>query len=377
MATIILILWFLLIDGIKIAIEAFSSYQTRNFDFNPSEVSVIIPCYNKGKEIVKCLSSVRKIFPSKNIFVADDGSTDNSLEVIKSSAPDINVICVSHQGKVRAIDTVLQHINTLFVLLLDADVVLPESFCCPTSLLKESITAVAFNVMPVASFKRKNFLLEFQLYEYSKSMQIGRKFQDRAASVHCISGAAGLFITSRLRELTRRHTKIFPGEDLERTLIELLADGKVVFVDQIVKTQTPKTWKELVRQRVIGWWPGLWRNIPLFLKVGLKKHIPVQLRIEMIYQLFSLFTDPLKIFSLLVILLMRRWAVLGLLYFLYLLLEIIIYTRMRNGYLKRPLLIILFYFFYNLLQMVLRIGGLGVFLWKWGIKKEWRGSEHF
>jgi len=366
-------LFALIVDGIKIAIEAFSSYQTKDFDFDPSKVSVIIPCYNKRKEIAKCLISVRKIFPKENVFVVDDGSTDNSLEVTKSSAPGINIVRVSHQGKVRAIDTVLQYVNTPFVLLLDADVVLPENFRCPTSLLEKSTTAAAFNVVPVGiSLKRKNLVLDFQSYEYAKSMQIGRKFQHRTASVHCISGAAGLFITARLKELTQKHTKIFQGEDLERTLIELVADGKVIFIDQIVETQTPNTWKDLLKQRVTAWWPGLWRNIPLFFKVGLKKHIPVQLRIEMVYQLFSLFTDPLKILSLLIILLTRNWFVLGLLYFFYLLIEVIVYGRMKNGYLRRPLLIIILYFFYNLLQIILRIGGLGVFLWKWGIKKEWR-----
>ncbi len=310
-----------------------------------------------------------KIFPKENIFLVNDGSTDDSLEIVKSSAPDINLINTSNQGKVRAIETVLQQVNTHFVLLLDADVILPEDFRCPTSLLEGSITAAAFNVVPVRETS-KSLVLDFQAYEYAKSMDIGKKFQNRTASVCCVSGAAGLFRTARLEELSQKHTKNFSGEDLERTLIELVADGKVIFTNQTVETEIPKTWKELVKQRIIGWWPGLWRNIPLFLKVGLKKDIPAQLRIEMIYQLFSLFTDHLKLFSLFMLLIGRDWAILGLLYSFYLLLEIIVYRKIKKRGLRLLLPIIFFYFFYNLFQMILRIGGLKFFLWKKITKKE-------
>lgn len=375
MKTIIFVLLFaLLIDGIKLLIESFSSYKKKKFSSDHSLVSVIIPLFNKEKEIGKVLKSVLKLFPKENIFVVNDGSTDNSLGVAGSTAPDIHFFSIENQGKVRAIEGILEHIITPFVLLLDADVVLPEGFRCPTSLINGSITAVAFNVMPeYDQSKKKSLILEFQSHEYAKSMQIGRKFQDKTASVHCVSGAIGLFKTARLKEFTKNHTKLWPGEDLERTLIELVSDGKVIYVDQLIKTEVPRKIWQLIAQRVIGWWPGLWRNIFLFFKVGLKKNIPLRLRIEMAYQLFSLFTDPLKFLALIVIIATENWVILGTLYLIYLVLEAMTYLRMRNGYTKRPVVVIALYFFYNLLQMILRLGGLMIFFWNRIIKKRWVG----
>lgn len=49
------------------------------------ELSVIIPVYNREKEIESCLKSVlNQSFPVTEIIVIDDGSTDGTLDVIKS-----------------------------------------------------------------------------------------------------------------------------------------------------------------------------------------------------------------------------------------------------------------------------------------------------
>jgi len=151
---------------------------------------------------------------------------------------------------------------------------------------------------------------------------------------------------------------------LERTLIELASDGKVIFVDQMVKTIAPATVRQLVKQRITGWWPGLWRNIPLFFRIGAKKRTPWRLRWE---------ADPLKFISLVAIAIVCNWNVLMLLYLIYFGLEGIVYWRMKNGYTKRPLAIIGLYFFYNLLQILLRLGGLIIYCWNRMIKKKWKG----
>ena len=52
----------------------------------PSKVSVVIPVYNVGKQLEKCLDSVvAQTFPDIEIIVVNDGSTDNSPEISSSS----------------------------------------------------------------------------------------------------------------------------------------------------------------------------------------------------------------------------------------------------------------------------------------------------
>ena len=47
------------------------------------KISVIIPVYNAGKFIRKCLDSiVNQIFPEFEVICVDDGSTDESSSIL-------------------------------------------------------------------------------------------------------------------------------------------------------------------------------------------------------------------------------------------------------------------------------------------------------
>ncbi len=49
------------------------------------KVSILIPCYNAEKWIKQAIeSALNQTYPHKEVIVIDDGSTDNSLEIIKS-----------------------------------------------------------------------------------------------------------------------------------------------------------------------------------------------------------------------------------------------------------------------------------------------------
>jgi glycosyltransferase involved in cell wall biosynthesis len=70
--------------------------------------SVVIPLYNKEKYITKSLNSViEQSFTEFEIIVVNDGSTDNSLEVVeqvsKSKNKQINIIDQPNQGVSAAI----------------------------------------------------------------------------------------------------------------------------------------------------------------------------------------------------------------------------------------------------------------------------------
>ena len=68
----------------------------------PPKVSVVIPVYNVGKQLEKCLDSVvAQTFPDIEIIVVNDGSTDNSPEIIARYADKdsrIVVIDKSNEG---------------------------------------------------------------------------------------------------------------------------------------------------------------------------------------------------------------------------------------------------------------------------------------
>ncbi|MBS1514219.1 MAG: glycosyltransferase [Bacteroidetes bacterium] len=90
------------------------------------EVSVIIPCYNVEKFILKCLESLNtQTFRDFEIIVVDDGSTDNSELVIKKY---LNENCLNYKylkqknsGPSKARNTGITNSSGKYIALLDSD----------------------------------------------------------------------------------------------------------------------------------------------------------------------------------------------------------------------------------------------------------------
>lgn len=89
------------------------------------EVSLYIPCYNAAQTIAFCLEGVlRQSYPVREILVIDDGSTDQTEEVL--SAYKLRVIRHgSNLGIAGARNTALRYAQSEYIASLDADCV-PE-----------------------------------------------------------------------------------------------------------------------------------------------------------------------------------------------------------------------------------------------------------
>jgi len=85
-------------------------------------VSVIIPNYNRANLIGITLDNLlsQTLQPSE-IIVIDDGSTDNSVEVISSFGSKVTLICQSNQGPGAARNVGLQVANGEYIQFFDSD----------------------------------------------------------------------------------------------------------------------------------------------------------------------------------------------------------------------------------------------------------------
>ena len=90
---------------------------------NYQNLSVIIPCLNEEDTIGICVSKAIKVLETENIpgevIVADNGSTDRSVEIAKNN--HTKVINVTKKGYGSAIKEGIKVSNGEFILFADAD----------------------------------------------------------------------------------------------------------------------------------------------------------------------------------------------------------------------------------------------------------------
>lgn len=86
-------------------------------------ISVVIPLYNKEKQIANTLETVfNQTFRKYEIIIVDDGSTDRSLEVVKQiNDPRVSIIIQANQGVSAARNTGIREAKYDYIALLDAD----------------------------------------------------------------------------------------------------------------------------------------------------------------------------------------------------------------------------------------------------------------
>ncbi len=99
-------------------------------------ITIVIPNFNGAtllkKNLPSVLSSVEAYGQGSSITVVDDGSADNSVEVLRQNFPIINVI--EHQqnmGFAEAVHTGVRNAQTDLVFILNSDVQLNEDFFPP------------------------------------------------------------------------------------------------------------------------------------------------------------------------------------------------------------------------------------------------------
>lgn len=86
------------------------------------KVSVVIPNYNYGKYLKKTVESVfDQSYKNVEIIVVDDGSSDDSVEILKGFGNRITVVQQDNQGVSRARNAGVNHSAGEFVAFLDAD----------------------------------------------------------------------------------------------------------------------------------------------------------------------------------------------------------------------------------------------------------------
>lgn len=253
-------------------------------------VTIAVPCWNEESTVEKTVHSLLNLNYPKNkiqIFLIDDGSTDNTWEVLNKFAgySNIKIFHKQNGGKYTALNFALQNTNTEFFGGLDAD-----SFADPDSLVRimsyfekdSAVMAVAPSVIVSSS---KNIIRRAQRAEY----HMGVYFKKMLAFLGAINVTPG--------PMTIFRKKVFDnlggykhGHNTEDMEIAYRMQKNMYKIehcnDAFVYTNTPETAKKLYKQR-LRWIYGFLNNTIDYRGVLFKRK----------YGNFALFTLPMGVIS--------------------------------------------------------------------------------
>lgn len=111
----------------------------------PTRVSIIIPCHNYGRYVKQAIQSAKQQTVDCEVIVVDDGSTDDSLQIIQEQQPSKIIVNSVKQGVAQSRNAAIEQASGTLIVCLDADDTLHPDFIA--TLLKgftERSTAVCF-----------------------------------------------------------------------------------------------------------------------------------------------------------------------------------------------------------------------------------------
>ncbi len=191
------------------------------------KISVVIPLYNKEKEIVDTINSIlAQTYQADEIIVVDDGSTDNSVNVVKKMSNKIKIIRQENRGVSAARNKGLLKANNEYICLLDGDDLWEVGFLDEIKSLIQLFPEAIFYSTAHKIINESSQLINKQISSHKAYRRIIKDFAKQFSKNYALVNSSSVCI--------RKSTKIvFPvdekkGEDL-CVWLELSLKGSLAF----------------------------------------------------------------------------------------------------------------------------------------------------
>lgn len=237
-------------------------------------VTVVVPCYNEEETITKTVNSLLGLDYPKNklkLFLIDDGSKDNTWNVIKEFHNGKNIFSYTKEngGKHTALNLALEKTDSEFFGCLDSDsLVHPQALKRILGYFERDEETMA--VCPsIIVYEPKNFIQKAQTIEYHMSIY-NKKMLGFLGGIHVTPGPFSIFRKKVFDDLGPYH-KAHNTEDQEIALRMQEHGYKIDHCpDAYVYTITPNTVKKLYKQR-LRWIYGFLKNLKDYKRLLFKK----------------------------------------------------------------------------------------------------------
>lgn len=122
------------------------------------QTAVVILNYNGAGMLRRFLPSVIKYSPEANIYVADNGSSDESCDVVRNEFPAVKLMVLDHNyGFAEGYNRALAQVDEEYAVLLNSDVEVTRGWLSPMTQFLDSNPEVAACQPKLLSFKQKDF----------------------------------------------------------------------------------------------------------------------------------------------------------------------------------------------------------------------------
>lgn len=240
----------------------FAPAKKKQADLPLPSVAVVVPCYNESRTVAGTVQSLLALdYPAEllEILIVDDGSTDNTLEVVQQFKNDarVRIFTKENGGKHTAMNLGLANTDAAFVGCLDADSsVAPDALRHIVPVFGDERVAAVTPCILVRD--PRTMLQHMQNVEYRLSI-FNRFILAALGSAFITPGPFSFFRASVIRSLGAwRYAH--STEDMEMAL-RMQKEGWVIAnaPAAMVHTATPSNLRALFKQRV-RWTYGWLRN---------------------------------------------------------------------------------------------------------------------
>lgn len=230
--------------------------RRESHDSGPSpSVSVLIPAHNEGRYIKKTVESVeRNGYPGRlEIIIADDGSVDDTPEIIKGFTKDgkirIKSIRTNHIGKSRAMNKMIGMARNDIIVTIDGDTTIEKgSLEKLAALFSDSNVAATTGSMKIANHGH-SVITWFQRLEYF-GFSLFNYMCHKANGMYCTAGTLSAFRRSVMNDMKGFNDRVLI-EDKDLGLRMRKSGHKISYVPKAVAyTNTPERWRHLLKQRM-------------------------------------------------------------------------------------------------------------------------------
>ncbi len=230
---------------------------------NLPSVTIIVPCWNEETTVKGTVESLLKLNYPQNklsIFIIDDGSTDNTWNIIQeyNNHPQITLFQKENGGKHTAVNLGLEHVTSDLVGLLDADSFVHKEALMRIvdTFLKEPDTKAVTPAMTIHNANTLARILQRTEYFFAVFM---RKTSAAIGALYVIPGPFS-FVRTEVFDTLGRYKHAYLTEDMEYAMRMQSNHYRIANRhDAYVYTVGPHSTKGLFKQR-LRWTYGFLNN---------------------------------------------------------------------------------------------------------------------